>query len=120
MKTVSLFQVLAYYDGPQVIEARDVIGGHYVGLAVDDADYEFLLVGASPERLNQFRGGAIDFLALILDRPAEIGWQLAKFAASDGGALLTSDPSWDPINPEFLPESGFFLLDSPVVPDLVK
>jgi hypothetical protein len=120
MKTVSLHQILAYYDGPQVVEARDTIGGHYVGLAIDDANFEFLIVGASPERLRQFRGGTIDLLALITDRPVDIGWQLAKCSDGDASTLGLSDLSWDPIRADFLPDAGFVLRSSQAVADLVK
>ena len=35
MKTVRYESTLFYYDGPQVFEARDAIGGHYVAVMVD-------------------------------------------------------------------------------------
>ena len=35
MKQLRYVSTLYYYDGPQVIEARDRIGGHYVGVLAD-------------------------------------------------------------------------------------
>jgi hypothetical protein len=35
MKTIRHTTTLFYYDGTQVSEARDVIGGHYVAVAVE-------------------------------------------------------------------------------------
>ena len=71
MKTIRLHQTLFHYDGPQVFEARDRIGGHYVGVMAPD-DYrdwqnEFLLAGVEPERLRQFRAGVIDLRTLLLE-----------------------------------------------------
>ena len=38
---------LFYYDGPQVFEARDAIGGHYVAVLApsDGADDRYLVAG---------------------------------------------------------------------------
>lgn len=120
MTSVHLHQILAYYDEPQVIEARDSIGGHYVGVAIEHNEHEFLLVGVSPERLRQFRGGSIDLLGLITERPADIGWQLASLEVGDARKLNLSELSSAPISHSFLPDPGFVLHASLSVPDLVK
>lgn len=120
MKTLTLSQVLVYCDGPQVIEARDSIGGYYIGIAIEHPEAEFLLVGANPERLRQFRGGTIDLLSLITDRPSDIGWQLAKFVNGVDNSLELSELSWESINPDYLPAAGFVLHGSSSAPDLVK
>jgi hypothetical protein len=54
--TVTLF----YYDGPQVFEAGDSIGGHYLALMVEplDGQERYLVVGVVPERLRQFANSA--------------------------------------------------------------
>lgn len=120
MNSAYLHQILAYYDGPQVIEARDTIGGHYVGVAIDHPEYEFLLVGANPERLRQFRGGAIDLLSLIMDRSSEIGWQFASIVRGPSHDLVLSGVSFDPVDPDHLPSAGFLLRGPQSVPDLVQ
>lgn len=61
-------RTLMYYDGIQLFEAEDRIGGHYVGSSVDDNDngeIVYLLVGASPKDLQAFRLGTMDLLTLI-------------------------------------------------------
>ena len=51
MKHIRYRSTLYYYDGPQVIEERDTIGGHYVGVLVD-VGYgrdRYLCAGVAPE-----------------------------------------------------------------------
>ena len=57
MKHIRHTNTLFYYDGPQVFEARDAIGGHYVAVLApsDGVDDRYLVVGVNPERLRQFR-----------------------------------------------------------------
>ena len=78
MKTVRYESTLFYYDGPQVFEARDVIGGHYVGVMVEPElrpetaapsvgpSDRYLVAGVAPERLRQFRVGTIDLRSLLV------------------------------------------------------
>jgi len=61
-------RTLMYYDGIQIFEGQDRIGGHYIGSSVDDnedGEIVYLLVGASPMDLQAFRLGNIDLLSLI-------------------------------------------------------
>ena len=52
MKLVKAANILYYYDGPHVIEARDTIGGHYIAvLAGSEQERDrYLVVGVAPER----------------------------------------------------------------------
>jgi hypothetical protein len=52
MKTIRHTATLFYYDGPQVFEARDPIGGHYVAVMVEPQDGKdrYLVTGVAPER----------------------------------------------------------------------
>ena len=79
MKTIRHENTLFYYDGPQVFEARDAIGGHYVAVTVEsDTEFDrYLVAGVSPERLRQFRSGALDLKSLLIER-AEEEWYLAE------------------------------------------
>lgn len=120
MKSAKMHQILAYYDGPQVFEAQDSIGGCYVGVAIDHAEYDFLVVGTNPERLRLFRGGSIDLLSLIVDRPSDVGWQMAKPSLSDSSELILSEASVDQIDSVFLPAEGFYLQGPQPVPELVQ
>ena len=62
MKTIRHTATLFYYDGPQVFEARDAIGGHYVAVMVEPQGEQdrYLVAGVAPERLRQFRSGTLD------------------------------------------------------------
>ena len=59
MKTIRHSNTLFYYDGPQIFEARDAIGGYYIAVLVDSEDTSgrFLIAGVAPEQLRQFRSG---------------------------------------------------------------
>ena len=67
MKVVKAATILYYYDGPQVIEARDTIGGHYIAVmvAAEDNHDRYLVAGVDPERLRQFRFGMLDLRTLL-------------------------------------------------------
>lgn len=38
MKTIYYTTTLFHYDGPQIFEARDATGGHYVALSIESRD----------------------------------------------------------------------------------
>ena len=64
--------VLDYYDGAQIFEGRDPIGGHYVAMLIDRVSsgvFRYVATGADPERLRQFRVGELDLLTLFLEAP---------------------------------------------------
>ena len=47
-------RTLVYYDGPQVFEARDTIGGHYIAVMGASDEIRYLVAGVAPERLQAF------------------------------------------------------------------
>ena len=79
MKRISHYRTLFYYDGHQVFEARDSIGGHYIAVmtgtefygAAEDKIREggdrYLVTGVSPGRLRLFRSGVIDLRSLLVE-----------------------------------------------------
>ena len=112
MRPISQIRTLVYYDGVQVFEGRDSIGGHHVGVLIDDsgAADRYLVAGVDPERLRQFRAGAIDLRTLFLEAGAG-EWRLAD--VGDGFRAPVT-----PIRPEdpgactaLLPDEGFILHD---------
>ncbi len=114
MKTIRHTTTLFYYDGPQVFEARDAIGGHYLGVLVEpqsDQD-SYLVAGVAPERLRQFRSGTLDLRALLVEAGEE-DWYLATAAAGlDHPLALT--PQRTPLREStLLPDTGFLLHDRP-------
>ena len=86
MNTIRPTEALVYYDGVEVFEGRDAIGGHYIGLIIDtDGDIDrYLVTGALPERLRQFRSGTLDLRTLLLEAPGDEWYTtLAKSAYGD-------------------------------------
>lgn len=114
MKTIRHTTTLFYYDGPQVFEARDAIGGHYVAVMVDPQDGQdrYLVAGVAPERLRQFRSGILDLRALLAESGEE-EWYLATTTAGLGQPL-TLFPQRTPLTESgLLPDAGFVLHDRP-------
>lgn len=116
MKTIYPTAILDYYDGVLAFEARDAIGGHYIGAAIKPAGgYDrYLVTGARPERLRQFRSGALDLRTLLLEAPG--GEWYITLTNSDPGDTLTLEPQPGPLAAtDYLPEPGFLLeMEAPV------
>lgn len=113
MKTVLHTTTLFYYDGPQIFEARDSIGGHYVALlgGLHEGKDRYLVVGVAPERLRQFRAGRLDLRSLMVESGKD-EWYLA--ATNDLSQPLVIEPQRARlVDSDFLPEDGFVLHDRP-------
>ncbi len=111
VKTVSYTTMLDYCDGPLLFEARDVIGGHYLAMAVETMKGEdgFVVVGVPPERLRQFRAGLVD-LRMLVEKAGEEEWYLAE--ANDLSGPLILKLQQEPLAQSgFLPDEGFMLHD---------
>ncbi len=114
MRTIRHSTTLFYYDGPQVFEARDAIGGHYVAVMVEphDGQDRYLVAGVEPERLRQFRAGSLDLRSLLVERTIE-DWFLT-FASDGLSGPLTLQPAPGRLaESAFLPDPGFVLHDRP-------
>jgi hypothetical protein len=114
MKTVRHTTTLFYYDGPQVFEARDAIGGHYVAVMVEPEHGKdrYLVIGVEPERLRQFRAGLLDLRTLLAER-GEAEWHLTTVEGGLNGPL-TILPQTGPLAASpFLPDAGFLMHDRP-------
>ena len=114
MNTVRHHATLFYYDGPQVFEGRDAIGGHYVGLLVDSGSSanRYLLAGVAPERLREFRLGSLDLRALLMSNP-DSPWFLANGDADLAQPLKLESQSSPWADCPYLPDAGFVLHDAP-------
>lgn len=121
MNEVRYSSTLLYYDGLQLFEARDAIGGHYLAMLVDqsiDVD-QYLVVGVSPEKLGRFRLGEFDLRSLILDLGRE-AWYLTTIA-DDLDHTLRLAPQSDPLqDSSLLPDEGFFLHSHPTTDDVLR
>lgn len=112
MKTIRYTNMLFYYDGPQVFEARDGIGGHYIAVALEaeDSRDRYLVSGVAPAQLSQFRSGTLDLKSLLADS-VEDEWYLATIAAGLTEPLDLVPQSTSLSESGLLPDDGFLLHD---------
>ena len=116
MKTIRCTDTLFYYDGPQILEARDAIGGHYlvVMATADDGRERCLAVGVAPERLRQFRAGALELRSLMMEAGRE-EWYLATTTNLD--QPLEIEPQQTPLAEcRLLPDDGYVLPETDRLP----
>lgn len=110
MTSISHEATLFWYDGPQVFEARDRIGGHYVAVAVEVpiGMPRYLVVGVAPEKLRRLRSGLLDLRSLLLDAGAR-KWYLTAADSDPSEALVIERQREVLAETRLLPEAGFFL-----------
>jgi len=111
-KRINVTAALVFYDGVQVFDATDDIGGKYLGVLVDGApesDCRYVVVGVSPENLRAFRLGQVDLRSLMEGRP-ETDWFTADVEV-DLNSSLPLRPHSEAIPEAYLPEPGYLLLD---------
>lgn len=110
MKTIRYTKTLYYHDGPQVFEARDSIGGHYVALMVESerSGDRYVVAGVAPEKLRLFRVGSLDLRSLMMEAEPDQCY-LASFGETMGSPLVIEKerPSLDACR--FLPDAGFVI-----------
>lgn len=110
MKQIHHKNTLIYYDGVQVFDAQDDIGGSYIGVLVDTAEPghdHYLVVGIAPAELQRLRLAEIDLRAAIIGRPGA-EWFLAPAAKGADGTLELEARTGE-IPEEYLPGAGLFL-----------
>ena len=110
MRPISQIRTLLCYDGVQVFEGLDSVGGHHVGVLIDDSGVadRYLVAGVAPERLRLFRAGAVDLRTLFLEAgPDE--WLLADIADGFQAPLTPFRPEDPGACRALLPEEGFVL-----------
>lgn len=109
MKIFTIKDVLFYYDGPQVLEARDSIGGHYILLAIDQPVGQFCAVGVSPESLRQFKRGEVDLLSLFENRTRDRSWHIVDQSMVNPDLFEEISAHVGEVYADYLPEEGFYL-----------
>src|SRR5437667_2253337 len=79
MNAIRHRETLVYYDGVQLFEGVDRIGGHYLCLLIhtDGSSEKYLTVGISPDRLRDFKAGEVELRKVILERELD-GWFIAQ------------------------------------------
>ena len=121
MKTIRHTNTLFYYDGPQVFEARDAIGGHYIAVMIESKDTHdrYLVTGVAPERLRQFRSGILDLRSLLAASNEE-EWYLATTTAGLDKPLELSRQITSLVESGLLPDDGFVLHERPADESVLK
>jgi hypothetical protein len=121
MKTIRHTMTLVYYDGPQVFEGRDAIGGHYIAVMVEPVGEKdrYLVAGVEPERLRQFRMGTLDLRSLLVQRSLE-EWFLASPAGGLAEPLLLEPQSTSLGSFPHLPDAEFLLHDQPATAEALR
>ena len=114
MKTIRDIKPLVYYDGVQVFEARDLIGGHYVGVMIETngSTGQYLVAGAAPEAIRRFRLGKLDLRSLLLESPDD-EWYLTQVGDDFRQPLSLERRSDRLADAAFLPAPGFTLDEPP-------
>ena len=110
MKQIHHKNTLVYYDGVQVFDAQDDIGGSYICVLVDTAEIghdHYLVVGIAPAELQRLRLAEIDLRAAIIGRPGT-EWFLVPAATGVQGPLELAARTGE-IPEEYLPGEGLFL-----------
>ena len=114
MKHIRHANTLFYYDGPQVFEARDAIGGHYVAVLApsDGADDRYLVAGVNPERLRQFRSGALNLRSFLVESDEDVRYLATVANGLDHPLTLERLPA-SLLDGGLLPDFDFVLHDRP-------
>ncbi len=114
MKTIRHTTTLFYYDGPQVFEAQDTIGGNYIAVMLEpnEKHTRYVVTGVAPERLRNFRSGILDLRSLMADSD-EDEWYLAETTNGLDQPLKLMYQSTSLEESGFLPDSDFVLHESP-------
>ena len=112
MKTIRHTKTLFYYDGPQVFEAHDAIGGHYVAVIMesDNPNERYLVTGVTPDQLWKFRSGVLDLRSLLIESDEEERYLATVDTDLDHPLVLNHLPT-TLIDSGFLPDAGFVLHD---------
>ena len=112
MKKIWPKKTLVYYDGPQVLEAVDSIGGRYIAVLVESVSQTYMIVGVEPEHLRRFRTGALDLRSLLVDH-AELEWYLGAPGEHSDSPFVLKEQSKPLVETAFLPDGGLFLTAGP-------
>ena len=104
-------RTLDYYDGPQVFEARDNIGGRYIAVMGNFDEIRYLVAGVPPPRLDLFCNGLLDLRGL-LEESVDGSRYTTTTMPSSRDEELALEPFEGSLRP-FLPEPGLVLDDLP-------
>ena len=109
---LSYTKTLDYYDGIQLFEAKDPIGGHYIAtlISTEGGHDRYLVVGCEPALVHSLKVGVIDLRSLI-QQSAGYGWFFADISnISRPFELIPQEGSVIPT--ELLPDDGLYIFDA--------
>ena len=120
MKTIHYKKTLFEYDGPQIFEARDCIGGRYIAVALkpNNLKSRYLVVGTAPKSLQSFRSGALDLRSLLLEFGRD-EWYLIE-PENINEDLFMKLQTASLTDSQFLPDPGFYLHDQPFTNSIIS
>lgn len=103
--------VISYSDGPEIIEALDRNGGHFIGLVSnsDTLTFKVILVGVPPDEINRYRVGEVDLRSLV-EAAAPHGWYICE--TNDLSSGIEAIGQTDSIPEHMLPLTGGFLREN--------
>lgn len=114
-KNLTVETVLAVYDVPQVILAKDISGGHYICVLTNvdsKGNLDYLCVVVSTTRLHQLTEGHID-LRYVFVNPEDKALIYKGTHFNDGDDFLRVFPfPSEEITEEMLPKRGFYLKEN--------
>lgn len=101
-------RTLAYYDMPQIFEARDDEGGRYLATAGAGDEVMYLVVKMARGRLDEFTSGRSDHRSIIDGTDRRDWYTTTAIPDEDPEGTVPLVP-WDGTLPEerFMPPAGF-------------
>ena len=110
MARIRHVRTLVYYDGPQVFEARDTIGGHYIAVMGAFDEIRYLVAGVAPEHLQAFFDQETDLRTLVARSDVGSRYTTSRMPGEAGDDDLPVEPFRAPLETSgFLPPAGFTL-----------
>lgn len=108
--TIHLTDVIEYYDGSIIFEGRDSIGGYYIGVTAESAESDepgdlYAIIGVEQERLDQFKNGSLDLLALIAERE-ETTWYTGIWRKDSEDLFWIKEQTKPIVETYYLPAPG--------------
>lgn len=109
--TIRYVRTLDYYDLPQVFEARDSIGGHYVAVLGAIEESQYLVAGVAPERLRAVCDGKAELRHLITESDVASRYVTTTVPSLEGDELEVR--RFNGVLEDFLPDPGYVLDEMP-------
>ena len=114
MTKIRYVGTLVYCDEPQVFEARDAIGGHYIAVLGSHEHTCYLIAGISPWCLDAFRTGRADLRGLLTGSDAGSRYTTTSMPMKEDDELEVEAFERPLEGSGFLPQPGFTLRNPPL------